>query len=97
MSFCADRVLPLRRPPLGSEGLLVHPRTAAITAGPDECLELATAARAAGLRAELKVGDEARTWRANVPVYDWQDRPFMALGGADDATGRGDADGPLRG
>jgi competence protein CoiA len=49
-------------------------------------LELAaTAARAAGLRAELRVGDEARTWRADVPVYDWQDRPFMALGGAGDA------------
>lgn len=56
----------------------------------DECLELATAARAAGLRAELRVGDEARTWRADVPVYDWQDRPFMALGGAGDARMRTD-------
>ncbi|MGW3942838.1 competence protein CoiA [Streptomyces phaeochromogenes] len=42
-------------------------------------LELATAARAAGLRAELEVGNEARTWRADVLVFDRQDRPFMAL------------------
>ncbi|MFH8500513.1 competence protein CoiA [Streptomyces coeruleorubidus] len=42
-------------------------------------LELATAARAAGFRAELEVGNEARTWRADVLVFDRQDRPFMAL------------------
>ncbi|WP_234381437.1 competence protein CoiA [Streptomyces sp. NRRL S-1521] len=42
-------------------------------------LELATAARAAGFRAELEVGNEARTWRADVLVFDGQDRPFMAL------------------
>ncbi|GGP77305.1 hypothetical protein GCM10010265_64500 [Streptomyces griseoincarnatus] len=42
-------------------------------------LELATAARAAGFRAELEVGNEARTWRADVLVFDEQDRPFMAL------------------
>ncbi|GGT01314.1 competence protein CoiA [Streptomyces violaceus] len=42
-------------------------------------LELATAARAAGFRAELEVGNEARTWRADVLVFDLQDRPFMAL------------------
>ncbi|MFI7296909.1 competence protein CoiA [Streptomyces sp. NPDC050121] len=42
-------------------------------------LELATAARAAGFRAELEVGNEARTWRADVLVFEEQDRPFMAL------------------
>lgn len=42
-------------------------------------LELATAARAAGFRAELEVGNEARTWRADVLVFDRQDRPLMAL------------------
>ncbi|WP_260461346.1 competence protein CoiA family protein [Streptomyces sp. WAC04114] len=42
-------------------------------------LELATAARAAGFRAELEVGNQARTWRADVLVFDEQDRPFMAL------------------
>ncbi|WP_345586551.1 competence protein CoiA family protein [Streptomyces prasinosporus] len=42
-------------------------------------LELATAARAAGFRAELEVGNEARTWRADVLVFDRRDRPFMAL------------------
>lgn len=42
-------------------------------------LELATAARTAGFRAELEIGDEARTWRADVLVFDEQDRPFMAL------------------
>jgi competence protein CoiA len=42
-------------------------------------LELATAARAAGFRAELEVGNEARTWRADVLVFDRQNRPFMAL------------------
>lgn len=42
-------------------------------------LELATAARAAGFRAELEVSNEARTWRTDVLVFDWQDRPFMAL------------------
>jgi competence protein CoiA len=42
-------------------------------------LELATAARAAGFRAELEVSSEARTWRADVLVLDGQDRPFMAL------------------
>ncbi|WEH12288.1 competence protein CoiA family protein [Streptomyces sp. VNUA24] len=42
-------------------------------------LELATAARAAGFRAELEVGNEARTWRADVLVFDREDRPFMAL------------------
>jgi competence protein CoiA len=42
-------------------------------------LELATAARAAGFRAELEVSNDARTWRADVLVYDRQDRPFMAL------------------
>ncbi|WNO70132.1 competence protein CoiA [Streptomyces sp. AM8-1-1] len=42
-------------------------------------LELATAARAAGFRAELEVGNEARTWRADVLVFDRQDRPFIAL------------------
>jgi competence protein CoiA len=42
-------------------------------------LELATAARAAGFRAELEVGNEARTWRADVLVFDGQDRLFMAL------------------
>jgi competence protein CoiA len=42
-------------------------------------LELATAARAAGFRAELEVANEARTWRADVLVFDGQDRPFMAL------------------
>jgi competence protein CoiA len=33
-------------------------------------LELATAARAAGFRAELEVGNETRTWRADVLVFD---------------------------
>lgn len=42
-------------------------------------LVLATAARAAGFRAELEVGNEAQTWRADVLVFDRQDRPFMAL------------------
>ncbi|WP_236043881.1 competence protein CoiA family protein [Streptomyces pilosus] len=42
-------------------------------------LELATAARAAGFRAELEVANGARTWRADVLVFDGQDRPFMAL------------------
>ncbi|MFI2437385.1 competence protein CoiA [Streptomyces sp. NPDC018693] len=42
-------------------------------------LELAVAARAAGFRAELEVCNEARTWRADVLVFDGQDRPFMAL------------------
>ncbi|MFB7091516.1 hypothetical protein [Streptomyces sp. NPDC056296] len=42
-------------------------------------LELATAARAAGFRAELEVRDEARTWRADVLVFNEQERPFMAL------------------
>ncbi|MEU9631527.1 competence protein CoiA family protein [Streptomyces luteogriseus] len=42
-------------------------------------LELATAARVAGFRAELEVGNEARTWRADVLVFGEQDRPFMAL------------------
>ncbi|MGW3990930.1 competence protein CoiA family protein [Streptomyces sp. NPDC004830] len=42
-------------------------------------LELATAARAAGFRAELEVANEDRTWRADVLVFDEQDRPFMAL------------------
>ncbi|MFF9206272.1 hypothetical protein ACF1AE_31565 [Streptomyces sp. NPDC014986] len=41
--------------------------------------EPATAARAAGFRCELEVGNEARTWRADVLVFDPQDRPFMAL------------------
>ncbi|AJT70169.1 hypothetical protein T261_8577 [Streptomyces lydicus] len=42
-------------------------------------LELATAARAAGWRAELEVSSKARNWRADVMVFDGQDRPFMAL------------------
>ncbi|WP_455711184.1 competence protein CoiA family protein [Streptomyces nigra] len=42
-------------------------------------LELTTAARAAGSRVELEVGNEARTWRADLLVFDEQDRPFMAL------------------
>ncbi|MEU6350165.1 competence protein CoiA family protein [Streptomyces sp. NPDC047072] len=42
-------------------------------------LELATAARAAGWRAELEVSSEARNWRADVMVFDERDHPFMAL------------------
>lgn len=42
-------------------------------------LELATAARAAGFRAELEVGNEARTWRADVLVFDEQDRPAWVV------------------
>ncbi|MFF7146255.1 competence protein CoiA family protein [Streptomyces nodosus] len=42
-------------------------------------LELATAARAAGFRAELEVSSATRNWRADVLVFDQQDRPFMAL------------------
>ncbi|MEU4154229.1 hypothetical protein [Streptomyces sp. NPDC026659] len=42
-------------------------------------LELATAARAAGFRAELEVSSKTRTWRAVLLVFDEQDRPFMAL------------------
>jgi hypothetical protein len=36
------------------------------------------AARAAGFRVELEVSNEARTWRANVLVFDGRERPFMA-------------------
>ncbi|MFE2297134.1 competence protein CoiA family protein [Streptomyces sp. NPDC059445] len=42
-------------------------------------LELATAARAAGWRAELEVSSPSRDWRADVLVYDDRGRPFMAL------------------
>ncbi|WP_436319317.1 competence protein CoiA family protein [Streptomyces nigra] len=42
-------------------------------------LEPATAARAASFRAELEVGNETRTWRADVLVFDRQDRPILAL------------------
>ncbi|MGI5372589.1 competence protein CoiA [Streptomyces iakyrus] len=68
------------------------PGTSTTRCGPRDCalanespehhllkLELATAARAAGFRAELEVGNEARTWRADVLVLDERDRPFMAL------------------
>ncbi|MFB7373899.1 competence protein CoiA [Streptomyces sp. NPDC056222] len=42
-------------------------------------LELATAARAAGWRAELEISSKTRNWRADVMVFDRNDRPFMAL------------------
>ncbi|MEU1596620.1 competence protein CoiA family protein [Streptomyces sp. NPDC005708] len=42
-------------------------------------LELATAARAAGFRAELEVSSERGNWRADVLVFDEQGRAFMAL------------------
>ncbi|MET9451084.1 competence protein CoiA family protein [Streptomyces cinerochromogenes] len=42
-------------------------------------LQLAMAARAAGWRAELEVSSETGNWRADVLVFDEQDRAFMAL------------------
>ncbi|MFE0351822.1 competence protein CoiA family protein [Streptomyces griseoluteus] len=42
-------------------------------------LQLANAARAAGFRSELEISSTVRNWRADVLVFDQQDRPFMAL------------------